>query len=84
MMPQQPVVLPGSEAAQIRELHRILQLARLRLAENGYSDVCPIMVGSSRLELPTSSVSRKRSNQLSYEPTMRESRETCVSREIRV
>jgi hypothetical protein len=28
-----------------------------------------IMVGSRRLELPTSSVSRKRSNQLSYEPT---------------
>jgi hypothetical protein len=27
------------------------------------------MVGSRRLELPTSSVSRKRSNQLSYEPT---------------
>jgi hypothetical protein len=26
------------------------------------------MVGSRRLELPTSSVSRKRSNQLSYEP----------------
>jgi hypothetical protein len=30
-----------------------------------------IMVGSRRLELPTSSVSRKRSNQLSYEPTVR-------------
>jgi hypothetical protein len=29
------------------------------------------MVGSRRLELPTSSVSRKRSNQLSYEPTNR-------------
>ncbi len=27
-----------------------------------------VMVGSRRLELPTSSVSRKRSNQLSYEP----------------
>jgi hypothetical protein len=29
------------------------------------------VVGSRRLELPTSSVSRKRSNQLSYEPTKR-------------
>ena len=36
-------------------------------------DLLKKMVGSRRLELPTSSVSRKRSNQLSYEPTPRTS-----------
>ena len=41
------------------------------LAERFSAECLKTMVGSRRLELPTSSVSRKRSNQLSYEPTNR-------------